>query len=79
MSKGIDFGKKLLGVAHHKMHHHKLSGTFFRIQISLLFLKLCRRLELCKIFSKLLSQKAVAKLDKAEAELKKGIGQITRI
>ena len=23
------------------MHHHKLSGTFFRIQISLLLLKLC--------------------------------------
>ena len=34
--RGSNFCKKFLGVTHHKMHQHYLSGTFFRIQLSLL-------------------------------------------
>ena len=42
----IKFLRKILGVTHHKMHQHYLSGTFFRIQLSLLLFKLCRHVML---------------------------------
>ena len=40
--QGSIFCKKILWVSHHKMHFPSLSGTFYRIQLSLKLLKLCR-------------------------------------